>query len=430
MAAKSHGEILEAAEADGLISREVRMRDISRSAGRALQPLTPAALEQVRSAWSAANLLGVSQLATAEMLERLGEAPRNAELAEAIAAGLPQDVLEEALRQPGGIQKTAAALRAAAVSTPSPRPGMFETGHLDGALSEALDAVRVRVLCKRDLALLHERHPAVERHLLAVHDLLEAGSVPHRFLKGAAVAHRFHAHAGLRTFVDVDVLVPDAHLDDAVDRLLGAGHLRLQPDPAPAFTRRFAKSVTVRDRDGVEVDVHRVIADGPFGLRSGSQPLWARPAASLALGGSVVPVLDPVAAFVQACANAVASYDRVGLAALRDVAQIGAAVAGAADEVDHLATALALRPCVADAVQRARRELGWLPPASIEAVAAWSVSDLERRWLDSYRRRPSDRSRALLGLRAVPGIVDRARYALGIAALLAGRPRRRRARGR
>lgn len=31
----------------------------------------------------------------------------------------------------------------------------------------ALDAVRVRVLCKRDLALLHERHPAVERHLLA-----------------------------------------------------------------------------------------------------------------------------------------------------------------------------------------------------------------------------------------------------------------------
>ncbi|MBY9067148.1 hypothetical protein K1X12_09575 [Hyphomonas sp. WL0036] len=140
MAVKSHAEILEAAEEDGLISREVRMRDIVRSAGRALKPLTPQALEQVRSAWSAANLLGVSQLATAEMLERLGEAPRNAELAETIAAGLPQDVLEEALRQPGGIQKTAAALRAAAVSTPSPRPGVFETGHLDHALSAALEA--------------------------------------------------------------------------------------------------------------------------------------------------------------------------------------------------------------------------------------------------------------------------------------------------
>ena len=31
----------------------------------------------------------MSQLATAEMLERLGDAPRNAELAEALAAGLP-----------------------------------------------------------------------------------------------------------------------------------------------------------------------------------------------------------------------------------------------------------------------------------------------------------------------------------------------------
>ena len=140
MAAKTHAEILEAAEEDGLVSRELRMRDISRSAGRSLKPLTPQALDEVRAAWSASNLLGVSQLATAEMLERLGEAPKNAELAEAIAAGLPQDVLEEALRQPGGIQKTAAALRAAAVSTPAPRPGVFETGHLDEALRGALDA--------------------------------------------------------------------------------------------------------------------------------------------------------------------------------------------------------------------------------------------------------------------------------------------------
>ena len=140
MASGSQAEILEAAEADGLMSREVRMRDICRSAGRAPQPLTPAGLDQVRAAWSAANLLGVSQLATAEMLERLRPSPKNAELAEAIAAGLPQDVLEEALRQPGGIQKTAGALRAAAVSTPSPRPGVFETGHIDGALAAALDA--------------------------------------------------------------------------------------------------------------------------------------------------------------------------------------------------------------------------------------------------------------------------------------------------
>ncbi|MEX1250196.1 MAG: hypothetical protein WEA77_03275 [Hyphomonas sp.] len=138
MSAKSPSDLLEAAESDGLVSPEMRLRDVLRSAGRPPQPLNAAALRDVRSAWSAANLLGVSQLATAEMLERLGDAPRNAELAEALAAGLPQDVLEEALRQPGGILKTAASLRAAAVSTPSPRPGVFEAGHIDSAFSESL----------------------------------------------------------------------------------------------------------------------------------------------------------------------------------------------------------------------------------------------------------------------------------------------------
>jgi ribonucleoside-diphosphate reductase alpha chain len=138
MATKSLSDLLEAAESDGLLSAELRLRDVLRSAGRPPQPLTGSALRDVRSAWSAANLLGVSQLATAEMLERLGDAPKNAELAEALAAGLPQDVLEEALRQPGGILKTAASLRAAAVSTPSPRPGVFEAGHIDAGLSESL----------------------------------------------------------------------------------------------------------------------------------------------------------------------------------------------------------------------------------------------------------------------------------------------------
>jgi len=140
LSAKSVNELLEAAESDGLLSAEIRLRDVLRSAGRPAQPLNAAALRDVRTAWSAANLLGVSQLATAEMLERLGDAPKNAELAEALAAGLPQDVLEEALRQPGGILKTAASLRAAAVSTPSPRPGVFEAGHIDAGLSAALMA--------------------------------------------------------------------------------------------------------------------------------------------------------------------------------------------------------------------------------------------------------------------------------------------------
>ena len=197
MSAKSASDLLEAAEADGLLSPEMRLRDLLRSAGRPAQPLNAAALRDVRAAWSAANLLGVSQLATAEMLERLGDTPRNAELAEALAAGLPQDVLEEALRQPGGILKTAASLRAAAVSTPSPRPGVFEAGHIDAGLSEAL------------LAALEE---GAEIHLMRA-ALPEAGTL----CRVLDVAQAF-GPAGL----EADYLVASV---DAAARSLGDGML-------------------------------------------------------------------------------------------------------------------------------------------------------------------------------------------------------------
>ncbi|MEO7572230.1 MAG: nucleotidyltransferase family protein [Acidimicrobiales bacterium] len=268
----------------------------------------------------------------------------------------------------------------------------------------------------------------LERHLLAVHDLFDAHDLPHRFVKGPSVAHRFYPHPGLRTFVDIDVLVPSDRLDDAEGALLGAGHQRNQPDPHPGFSRRYAKSVTLRAGDGVEVDVHRVLADGPFGLRTRPEVVWDRPAADFALGGRAVPTLDPVAALVHACVNAVASYDRVTLASLRDVAQIAQVVADRASQVVELATAMEVGACVAEAFDLASRELPWSPPASLSGVTALPISVRERQWLDSYRRRPSDLRRTLLGMQALPRLAPKARYLGSAAILLAGRPARRRAR--
>ena len=129
---QSLDEILSAAESDGLISAEMPFGRLCRAAGLAPQDMTPYALDHLASAASVASLQSVSQLSLAEMLERLGPAPRNAELAEALASGLPQDLLEEALRLPGGILRTADALRAAAVIRPprrlpcsAPRPWMW-----------------------------------------------------------------------------------------------------------------------------------------------------------------------------------------------------------------------------------------------------------------------------------------------------------------
>lgn len=268
----------------------------------------------------------------------------------------------------------------------------------------------------------------LERHLLRVHGLFEDHRVPHRFVKGATVAHRFYSHPGLRMSVDVDVLVPSHDLQRAVDALVAAGHVRQQPDPYPGFSRRYAKSVSLRDDAGIEVDVHRVVPDGPFGLRAAPDLLWRRPPGSVTIGGRLVPALDPAAAFVQACVNAVASYDLVSLASLRDVVQVGGAVVGDVPEVVDLAEAMGVRACLTEAVVRAVAELGWAPPPPLAPIARWPISARERAWLDSYRERPSDARRALLGVHAVPGLGGKVAYLASVVALATGRPARRRTR--
>ncbi|KCZ57213.1 hypothetical protein HY29_00375 [Hyphomonas beringensis] len=135
--------ILQAAEMDGLLSGPLDLVDIWRAAGRHRRPATPESLRNVTSAYASASLLEATQIATAEMLERLGNAPRNAELAEAVASGLPQDILEEALRQPDGILRTADALRIAAVNTPPPPPAVFAADSVEEDIeSELLEALK------------------------------------------------------------------------------------------------------------------------------------------------------------------------------------------------------------------------------------------------------------------------------------------------
>tara|TARA_R110001599_G_scaffold32971_4_gene107406 strand:+ start:1179 stop:3419 length:2241 start_codon:yes stop_codon:yes gene_type:complete len=138
MTDQSQDDILIAAESDGLLSPEMPFGILCRAAGHTAVSMTPHALDSLAAAASAASLQSVSQLALAEMLERLGPAPRNADLAEALASGLPQDLLEEALRLPGGILRTADALRAAAVDTPAPPPAVFTASPVDAALEPSL----------------------------------------------------------------------------------------------------------------------------------------------------------------------------------------------------------------------------------------------------------------------------------------------------
>jgi ribonucleoside-diphosphate reductase alpha chain len=73
-----------------------------------------AGLEDMQLEQANAQIALAGRLSLAEMLERLGPSPRNETLAEALCAGLPEAIIEEALRHPNGPEGVAAQLRAAA----------------------------------------------------------------------------------------------------------------------------------------------------------------------------------------------------------------------------------------------------------------------------------------------------------------------------
>ena len=66
--------------------------------------------DEALSAAKQQRLDRTSKLAMAELLEGLGDAPKNAELAEAVARGVPLALIEEALQQNRGFE-TLASLR-------------------------------------------------------------------------------------------------------------------------------------------------------------------------------------------------------------------------------------------------------------------------------------------------------------------------------
>ncbi len=71
----------------------------------------PGDVELATQAIYRAEVARAGQLALAEQIEALGEAPRNAELADAVARGLSIDLVEAALRDPGGFSAIARDLR-------------------------------------------------------------------------------------------------------------------------------------------------------------------------------------------------------------------------------------------------------------------------------------------------------------------------------
>ncbi len=92
---------VEALIAAGLVTPPLPAASLFVLAGHR-QPASPDAMEQAAISAEQARLAAVGYVSLADMVEALGPAPRDAELAEAMAAGLPGEIIEEVLQAKSG----------------------------------------------------------------------------------------------------------------------------------------------------------------------------------------------------------------------------------------------------------------------------------------------------------------------------------------
>jgi Uncharacterised nucleotidyltransferase len=257
---------------------------------------------------------------------------------------------------------------------------------------------------------------ALERELLAVCDLLAAVDVPTRVLKGSAVARLDYADPAVRSFMDLDVLIRAHDLERAVAALSAAGFRRTLAEPRPGFDRRFDKGMTLIGPARYELDLHRTLVLGPWGVVLDPDRLWDE-GQELPLGGASLRALSRPHRFVHACYHAALGNWPLRLGSLRDIAEMLRAWEGAAASVRPIAARWGVEAVVAAAVSDTYRLLGL---DTRNDLAEWADNYVPSRrheeWLGLHTRTDKTFSaQALATLRMLPRWRDRAAYVRALA---------------
>jgi len=250
----------------------------------------------------------------------------------------------------------------------------------------------------------------LERLLLDVLSALEVAGISARVLKGPAHAHLDYPDPGWRTFGDIDLLVRGEDFDHAVRVIERRGNRRLHPEPRAGFDRRFSKGTSFRTADGLEIDLHRTLTMGPFGVRVDLAALWDR-SEEFELGGRTVLALPAEERFFHACYHAVLSQATPRLVPLRDIAHLALGGRLDQDRVHHLARASGGEPVLSRAVRHSWHALA---VADVLAISAWAeayrADSREDADLAVYTTRSSYARTSVAAIRALPRWRDRVAY--------------------
>jgi hypothetical protein len=257
---------------------------------------------------------------------------------------------------------------------------------------------------------------ALERELLAVRDLLGEVDVPTRVLKGTAVARLDYADPAVRSFMDLDVLVRAQDIDRAVDTLTAAGFRRTLAEPRPGFDRRFDKGMTLIPPAGYELDLHRTLVLGPWGVIIDPDALWDE-GQEFAVGGVSLRALSRPHRFLHACYHAALGDWPLRLGSLRDVAEMLRGWDDAAAVIRPVAARWGVEAVVAAAVSDTYRLLGLGTGNDLVHWAdCFEPTRRHEEWLRLHTRTDKTFSaQALATLRVLPRWRDKAAYVRALA---------------
>ncbi len=234
---------------------------------------------------------------------------------------------------------------------------------------------------------IHEHEAAMyrcvllERALAEVADVLVSSRVRFRLLKGPAVAHLDYPDPMWRTFGDLDLLVPATDYDAAVRSLERWGARRRSLEVQPDFDRRFGKGVCMIGAEGVQVDLHRMLSPGAFGLSIDPEELFAD-ADEVVIGGDRYLALTRQHRFLHACLHVLGDWPH-RLMPLRDVAQLRLATDLDFATAVRTAERWRCRQVLAYAVAESATMLGLPDDPMVDWAAGYRGSRFEARSLSS-----------------------------------------------
>lgn len=300
----------------------------------------------------------------------------------------------------------------------------FEAGrHLPLMADHRLTGVAFAAMLAGDLevdepAAVAEAHRTAMASSLLLEDVLldalsvlASADIDHRVVKGAALAHRSESPEW-REFGDNDVLVRPGDLGRAAAAMEDAGATRVHEPVSPQWEQRFAKSITLRWRE-TELDLHRTLAPGPYGLTIDGDALFAS-SDTFELAGVAVPTLGAEHHLIHAAVHVALGDVVARLGNVRDIAMLLSTPDIDADRVIATVADWGVEAPFATGVVAAD-ELGAETTGVVEWARRYRPSRTDRRLMHSYAQREGRFRRQAVASLRVLGWRDRVAYLRSLA---------------